>query len=226
MTVFRFFFRGRFVGAITTAIVIMWSASVSAGILTLHFPDVLADQCPLGCNHNTTADGFRISPANFYQTNLVCCGFLVVPALSWDDSPQPNPDYLGPPPPPHFSLYMHHDGLPFDLLSIESFGTALLAESSKGGLAIIPGSPFVPGMAVPVHFDFVGPEWSNIQWVRFCYNGTNSPTEPCAPAIPLGGFDELVVFVPGPPTLGLFGLGILILGWRSLRDVKGRVHRE
>jgi hypothetical protein len=211
MTTPRFFLRAKFVGAITTAIVIMWSASVSAGILTLHFPDDLADPtCDLGCNHNTTADGFRISPANFYQTTVVCCGFLVVPALSWDDSPQPNPDYLGPPPNPGIGIYMDHDGLPFDLLSIETLNGPLFAESSKGGLAITPVPPFVPGMVPTGRFDFVGPEWSNIQWVRFSYG---------APAIPIAGFDELVVFVPGPPTLGLFGLGILLLGMAFAKKV-------
>ena len=107
MPTLRFFHRAKFVGAITTAIVIMWSASVSAGILTMHFPEDLADRaCDLGCNHNTTADGFRISPADFYSTILVCCGFLVVPALSWDDSPSPNPDYLGPNPPQQLGIFM------------------------------------------------------------------------------------------------------------------------
>src|SRR5215470_3737893 len=152
MTTLRFFFRAKFVGAITSAIVIMWSASVSAGILTLHFPKDLADPaCDLGCNHNTTADGFRISPANFYVTQVVCCGvdqlgnFLSAPGLAWDDSPQPNPDYLGPPPNPGIGIYMDHGGLPFDLLSIEVLNGALFAESSKGGMAIIPVPPFVPG---------------------------------------------------------------------------------
>src|SRR5262245_22964306 len=97
MTTPRFLFRVKFVGAITTAIVIIWSSYVSAGIVTINFPTDLADPCISICTHNTTADGFRISPKFHYDTFVVnpCCPLL--PGIGWDaNNFVPNPDYLGP----------------------------------------------------------------------------------------------------------------------------------
>jgi hypothetical protein len=199
--------RTRFVSIVTAALVIIWSSYVSAGILTINFPADLADPCTLICTHNTTADGFRISPQFHYDTFVVHFP-IGLPGIGWDNNSSLNPDYLGssvpiPPVFPFFTgLYIDHDGLPFGLFSLESLGAPFIAESSKGALVTIPSASQQP----PLHFDFVGPEWRDIQWVTFFTD---------APGVPIAGFNQLVTSVPGPPTLGLLGLCVLILGWRS-----------
>src|SRR5262249_2438913 len=127
-----------------------------------------------------------------------------------------NPSYLGPSKASGGVLYIDDAGLPFSLLSLESLGEQMFATSSKGGIVTIPGPRFPP-LPPPLHFDFVGAEWQDIEWVVFSW-GDNG--------IPIVGFSQLVTSVPGPPTLGLLGFGmILILGWRSLssRQLKLRL---
>jgi len=203
-----------FVSIFTVALVIICSSYVNAGIVTINFPTDLADPCIEICTHNTTADGLRISPEFHYDTFVVNGGG---PGIGWDaNNSVLNPDYLGPPGLGGVGLYIDHAGLLFSLLSLESLGEEMIAESSKGGSVFIPGPRFPPPPSPPpLHFDFVGPEWQDIQWVVFISN---------PPGVPTSGFDQLVTFVPGPPTLGLFGLGVLILGWR-LRSSKGRTTR-
>jgi hypothetical protein len=41
----------RFIGIVTAALVIIWSSSVSAGIVAINFPGDLADPCVSGCSH-------------------------------------------------------------------------------------------------------------------------------------------------------------------------------
>jgi len=132
--------RTRLVSIVTAALVIIWSSYVSAGIVTINFPTDLASPCTIDCL-NTTADGFRISPSDHYDAVVVGVASpcppattCPVPGIGWDFSHTPNPDYLGPPlgPPPIFfaALYIDHNGLPFSLLSLESLGDGLRAESS------------------------------------------------------------------------------------------------
>jgi len=180
---------------------------VSAGVITIHFPSDLASPCLDYCR-NTTADGFRISPNWHYDTVVIQnTPQMFVPGIGWDSEPGGgmNPDYLGKPFPPFSSIasvYVDYNGIPFNLLSLESLGEAFSAESSKGAIVSIPDNHNPPSA---LHFDFVGPEWRDIQWVLFFYGN---------PGLPVAGFDQLVTSVPGPPTVGLFGLGVLILGWR------------
>src|SRR5262245_61986281 len=137
--------RTRLVSIVTAALVIIWSSYVSAGIVTINFPTDLASPCTEGCVHNTTADGFRISPSDHYDASVVGVASpcppatsCPVPGIGWDFQHTPNPDYLGPPlgPPPIFfaALYIDHNGLSFSLLSLESLGNGLRAESSRGGI--------------------------------------------------------------------------------------------
>jgi hypothetical protein len=210
--------RTRFVGLVTMALVFTWFSFASAGgIVTLDFPADLVDTCVPICSRNATADGFRISAETHYD-RVVTFGCTVdgcPPGIGWDRDGDRNSEYLGssvplPPPgsfpfPPFFppiALYVDHDGRPFGLLSLDSLGGTIVAESSRGGLATIPRlqPPFTP-----LHFDFVGPEWRDLQWVAFFSDPPGAPTS---------GFSQLVTLVPGPPTLGLLGLGVLILGWR------------
>ena len=79
--------------AITTAIVIMWSSYVSAGIVTINFPTDLASPCTLACL-DTTADGFRISPEHHYDT-VVVHPPNGLPGIGWDADGGVNPGYLG-----------------------------------------------------------------------------------------------------------------------------------
>ena len=198
--------RTRFISIVIAPLVIIWSSYASAGIVTINFPADLASPCTFVCL-NTTADGFRISPQHHYDTIVLTSTIPTsLPGIGWDASGGVNPDYLGPVMPFHSGLYIDHNGLPFGLLSLESLasiigGSSVIAESSKGATAVIPPTP-----TPPLHVDFVGEGWSDIQWVTF-FNE--------APGAPITGFAQLVTFVPGPPTLGLFGLGVLILGWRS-----------
>jgi hypothetical protein len=196
-------------GVITTAFIITWVSYASAGLLTINFPTDLADKQSL-FRHNSTADGFRVSPNFHYDIEVIGRGGIV-PGIGWDGDSLPNPDYLGPP--TSIGIYIDENGSSFGLVSIESIGSSpFLARSSKGGMATIPGEPDTPPF--PVHFDFIGPEWQDIQWVVFSLFADNGA--------PTRGFDQLVVFVtPGPSSLGLLGLGTLILGWRlrSLRRV-------
>jgi len=194
---------------------------VSAGIVAINFPGDLADQtCHISC-FNTTADGFRISPSRHYDT-FVLQGPTSAPGIGWDSEPGggSKPNYLGPPFPPPFTsfvgsgLYIDHNGSSFGLLSLESLGQSFLAESSNGAIVTIPNNPSqFPNPTPPLHFDFVGPEWRDIQWVLFFYGDVGEPT---------AGFNQLAASVPGPPTFGLFGLGILLLGW-CLRSSKRHV---
>jgi hypothetical protein len=206
----------RLVGVVivATALVIMWSGYVYAGVITIHFPTDLADT---GCciNHNSTADGFRISPRFHYDSNVLTnASPFFVPAIGWDESGGLNPQYLGPltvpgcPFPFPFScpinLYVDDNGRPFDLLSLEALGSEdYAAFSSKGGVVSIPMLHI--SNPPPLHVDFTGPEWRGIQWVVFSGDG----------GAPSQGFNQLVVFVPAPSTFALLGLGVLILGWRS-----------
>ena len=82
-----------FLPAITTAIVIMWAAYVSAGIVTINFPTDLASPCTLACL-DTTADGFRISPEHHYDT-VVVHPPNGLPGIGWDADGGVNPGYLG-----------------------------------------------------------------------------------------------------------------------------------
>jgi hypothetical protein len=86
--------RTRFVSIVTMALVLTWSSCVNAGgIVTINFPADLADPCPGGCSHNTTADGFRISPEEHYDRVVV--GFPDnFPGIGWDQFGD-NSDYLG-----------------------------------------------------------------------------------------------------------------------------------
>jgi hypothetical protein len=188
----------------------MWSSYATAGIVTINFPADLADQtCLQFCIQNNTADGFRISPEFHYDTFLFVSN-VAVRGIAVDNLGSFNPGYLGASDPifpgiPSFyrtGFYIDHDGLPFGLLSLESLGEESFAESSKGGIVLIPHG----FLSQPVHVDFVGPEWRDIQWVTF-FNMN--------PGAPSGGYTQLVTFVPGPPALGLLGLGVLTLGWRS-----------
>ena len=177
----------------------MSSGYVYAGVITINFPTDLADPRHLTF-HNTTAKGFRISPGCHYDIS-VAVDTTTLPGIGWDRSgcPPNNPESLG------GELYVDDNGSPFTLLSVNSLGESLMVQSSKGGVATVPiNFPITPG----VHFDFIGPAWQDIQWVKFFYGQGGAPS---------GGFNQLVVLVPvpAPSTFGLLGLGVLILGWRS-----------
>jgi len=188
-----------FVSALIAAFVTMWYSPATAGVLTINFPTDLADP-GFEVKHNTTAQGFRISPSCHYDSGLS----NGLSGIGWDRAGCPpfNLEYLGHPgtlP----GLSIDDNGSPFTLLSVDSLGESLLVQSSKGGVATVPANfPITPA----VHFEFAGPAWQDIQWVVFFYGDAGAPS---------GGFNQLVVIVPTPSTLGLFGLGALILGWRS-----------
>jgi hypothetical protein len=76
--------------------------------------------------------------------------------------------------------------------------------------------PNNPNPASALHFDFIGPQWLDIQWVTFFYGD---------PGAPVAGFNQLVVLVPAPSTLGLLGLGVLVLS-RLPRSFRPRVDRQ
>lgn len=204
--------RSAFVGVIATTLVTMWSGYVYAGVITIHFPTDLADtSAPVF--HNSTADGFRISPRCHYDTTVQEGSAHGVPGIGWDSSgcgsfPSGfNPAYLGPPSNP-IGLYIDDNGLPFGLLSVETFGESYRALSSKGGMVNIPSNFALPpnfNPPPPLHVDFTGPQWRDILWVVFT-GDSGSPSH---------GFNQLVAFVPAPSTFALLGLGVLVLGWHS-----------
>jgi len=208
MSILRFVLR---VSALATAVVTMWSGYVYAGVLTINFPDDLADKGSL-INQNSTAAGFRISPRFHFDDSVNTNSSFIVPGIGWDESSSSNPQYLGPstiagcpisvvctP-----GLYVDDNGSPFSVLSLEALGSEdYVAQSSKGGAVFIPTRTVLN--PPPLHVDFTGPEWRDIQWVVFSGGGS----------LPFRGFNQLAVFVPAPATFVLLGLGVLILGWRK-----------
>ena len=191
-----------FVSVVATAHVIMWSGYASAGVLAINFPGDLADP-GFEVKHNSTAKGFRISPGCHYDSSVLTVNSTPAPGIGWDRGGCPpfNSESLG------GQLYVDDNGLLFGLLSLESIGQSFVAQSSKGGMVTIPNNL---NPAAALHFDFIGPQWLDIQWVTFFYGD---------PGAPVAGFSQLVVLVPAPSTLGMLGLGVSIFSWlpRSLR---------
>ena len=181
-------------------LVIMWSSYATAGVITVHFPTDLADNAPF-VFHNSTADGFRISPRCHYDNVINPTGVDAIPGIGWDSAgcgsfPSGfNPAYLGPSTNP-IGLYVDHNGSPFGLLSIGTLGEFYSALSSKGGLVAIPSNL----TTTPIHIDFSGLEWREVSWVLFTGDS----------GVPNRGLTQLIALVPEPSTFILFGLGALV----------------
>jgi len=75
-----------FVSSVATAFVTMWSGYVDAGVLTINFPTDLADNSPLPVFHNSTADGFRISPRCHFDNVVNVGGLNPLPGIGWDSA--------------------------------------------------------------------------------------------------------------------------------------------
>jgi hypothetical protein len=181
-------------GAVAAAGLLLWASTAGASIMTLDFPTDLQGTT----GKNAIADGFRISPTCHFDTSVAGS-----PGIAWDRSGclapgSGNQQYLGPtvPLPVGSGLYIDDASHAFSLVSLDHIGFSFFAESSKGGIVQVGPS------GQPSVFDFSGAAWQDIQWVLFYYND---------PGAPFAGFDQMIVAVPEPQTLGIFAAGLALL---------------
>jgi hypothetical protein len=102
-------------------------------------------------------------------------------------------------------LYIDHNGTNFSLLSIDVIGRSFTALTSHGDTIDLT----LPGPDQVIDLSLSGPEWTDLQWVMFYYGD---------PGLPAAGFDQLVAYIPEPPSFGMFGISIAVFGWLVRRE--------
>ena len=174
-------------------------STAQAGVITIDFES----ETPGSFAANLEIGSFRFSPNFHYDLVDPTNPNFIHPSqwIGFDGAgPRPNnPNFLGPTSVVNPSLWVDFSETPFSLLGLDlaspttSHGWFLT--SSNGGFIQVSGALNQP------HFDFSGPEWSNISWLLF--------TDPQSAGFPVG-FDNISFLapLPEPGSVLLVGLGL------------------